>query len=122
MHDVVEAHVWRLCFYQPISSLRRSQQQLLAVPDTAVLPRPVTAVLAADTTTAELARAVQAGWSLYAALLAHFRAALDEGNDVLPEKLSALRWSCHKCLLYLGDLRRYEQLYCGNGASMAVQL
>jgi hypothetical protein len=93
LSDPSEGHVWQHCFHKPISRLR---QAICSVAPTAPTSPAPPALLHA------LTLVLDVGTQFYQRLLAHF-------SPSGPSQ--GCPWSCHKCLVYLGDLCRYRHMH-----------
>ena len=119
----VEQSLWKLVFYKRIEDYRKRHSKMCsAIQDSDKKERATEALKALNESfTRFLDESKTFYFSLLQKLLNICGICLPTYSDAVLSGSSAFSeetvWSCHRCLVYLGDLERYAQLYVEGGRS-----
>jgi hypothetical protein len=120
----VEQSLWKLVFYKRIEDYRKRYSKMNSAVQVAEKKDRATEALKA--LNLSFSKFLEESKSFYLALLRKLLAICGIYIPEYSQEISSgsrsmigdeLIWSCHRCLIYLGDLDRYAQLYIEGGQS-----
>jgi hypothetical protein len=122
--SLVEQSLWKLVFYKRIEDYRKRHSKMNSAIQVAEKKERATEALKA--LNLSFSKFLEESKEFYLALLRKLLTICgifipDYSQDIPSGSRSAIEdemiWSCHRCLIYLGDLDRYAQLYVEGGQS-----